>query len=251
MSYPILAIWAHPRSMSTAIERAMRHRNDCFVYHEPFLMQYYRKIGKEIPGVSMDGFDVQGSYEATRDDILKRSVNQPVFIKDMSYHVLPMMFNDLQFASKMFNVFLVRDLRRSIASYFKQDENMTLDEIGVEAQWRHQSFLKNAIPHRTMVVGSEDIGRHPEKMMSMIWNAAGFMNDKEALDWKNRNMPTELENVDSWHQNLSKADGIYHDERDADKLFTEAVEKAPHLANYRSHHYPFYEQLIEQKISAY
>lgn len=26
--FPIIALWAHPRSMSTAIERIMRERND-------------------------------------------------------------------------------------------------------------------------------------------------------------------------------------------------------------------------------
>ncbi|MEP1535029.1 MAG: hypothetical protein ABJQ34_19120 [Paracoccaceae bacterium] len=249
MSYPILALWAHPRSMSTAIERAMRHRSDCYVFHEPFLMQYYRRIGKKIPGVEMNGFDVQGGYEATRSDILKRAETQPVFIKDMSYHVLPMMFGDLEFATRLFNVFLLRDPRKSIASYYKQDKGLTLEEVGIEAQWRHQSFLRNAIPYRTMVVGSEDIGRRPNEMMRFIWQAAGFANEEAALQWQDRAMPKELMNVESWHQNLIKADGIYHDQRDPDKVFTEAVEKAPHLAEYRAHHQPFYEQLIEQKVN--
>lgn len=249
MSHPILALWAHPRSMSTAIERAMRHRSDCYVFHEPFLMQYYRRIGKEIPGVEMNGFDVQGGYEATRDAILSQAEKQPVFLKDMSYHVLPMMFGDLEFANRIFNVFLLRDPRKSIASYFKQDQGMTLEEIGIEAQWRHRNFLNNAIPSRTMVVGSEDIGRRPVEMMSFIWQAAGFSVEEEALHWEGRSMPDELQNVETWHQNLVSAKGIYHDTRDPDKVFADAVEQAPHLADYLSHHQPFYEQLIEQKVN--
>ncbi|MDH3659971.1 MAG: hypothetical protein OEU92_08075 [Alphaproteobacteria bacterium] len=39
--FPIIALWCHPRSMSTAIERIMRERGDCRCFHEPFLYDYY------------------------------------------------------------------------------------------------------------------------------------------------------------------------------------------------------------------
>lgn len=38
---PIIFLWAHPRSMSTAIERIMRERGDFDCLHEPFLHYYY------------------------------------------------------------------------------------------------------------------------------------------------------------------------------------------------------------------
>jgi hypothetical protein len=38
---PIIFLWAHPRSMSTAIERVMRERCDFDCLHEPFLRYYY------------------------------------------------------------------------------------------------------------------------------------------------------------------------------------------------------------------
>ena len=37
----ILALWCHPRSVSTAFERVMRERGDLGVLHEPFMYDYY------------------------------------------------------------------------------------------------------------------------------------------------------------------------------------------------------------------
>ena len=42
MSHPVYAMWSHPRSMSTAIERIMRERGDLDCAHEPFMYDYLR-----------------------------------------------------------------------------------------------------------------------------------------------------------------------------------------------------------------
>ena len=48
--HPIIALWVHPRSMSTAIERIMRERGDLDCLHEPFMYYYYVGLGKrELP----------------------------------------------------------------------------------------------------------------------------------------------------------------------------------------------------------
>ena len=47
---PIVFLWAHPRSMSTAIERVMRERGDFECLHEPFLHHYYlERSNKPLP----------------------------------------------------------------------------------------------------------------------------------------------------------------------------------------------------------
>ena len=52
---PIIFLWAHPRSMSTAIERVMRERGDFDCLHEPFLRCYYlmrvnlERVNKPLP----------------------------------------------------------------------------------------------------------------------------------------------------------------------------------------------------------
>jgi hypothetical protein len=47
---PIIFLWAHPRSMSTAIERVMRERGDFDCLYEPFLRCYYLvRVNKPLP----------------------------------------------------------------------------------------------------------------------------------------------------------------------------------------------------------
>lgn len=48
----IIALWTHPRSISTAFERVMMERGDFKILHEPFSYLYYVKgdsasIGQE------------------------------------------------------------------------------------------------------------------------------------------------------------------------------------------------------------
>ncbi|MGI9463794.1 MAG: hypothetical protein ACR2OM_07640, partial [Aestuariivirgaceae bacterium] len=121
MSHPIVGLWAHPRSMSTATERIMRERGDCTVFHEPFLVDYYlhRAVG-QMAMLEEDKTKPR-DYEAVRAMLLDAAGDRPVFFKDMSYYVVPRIFEDEAFARRLCNVFLIRDPRRSIASYFKLD----------------------------------------------------------------------------------------------------------------------------------
>ncbi|WP_283176701.1 hypothetical protein [Gemmobacter sp. 24YEA27] len=69
----IYALWSHPRSMSTAMERVMRERGDLDCAHEPFMYDYY--VHRAIR--QMPHFDVRPdhpvSYPAIRDHLLARA----------------------------------------------------------------------------------------------------------------------------------------------------------------------------------
>ena len=63
--HPIIALWSHPRSMSTAFERIMRSRGDLDCLHEPFMYDYYVHRAKRV----MPHFDA----EAEHPRILRRA----------------------------------------------------------------------------------------------------------------------------------------------------------------------------------
>lgn len=148
--HPIIAMWSHPRSMSTAIERIMRERGDLDCLHEPFMYDYY--VHRQVR--RMPHFDVQKdhptSYGAIRDMILERAEKGPVFFKDMSYYVMPHLLDDRDFAGRLTNVFLVRDPIASIPSYHKLDPDLTLEEIGLEAQAVHFDALEAGASHHPL-----------------------------------------------------------------------------------------------------
>lgn len=60
--HPIIALWSHPRSMSTATERIMRERGDLRCFHEPFMYLYY--VGDEIKEMPHFEADPEGMIRA-------------------------------------------------------------------------------------------------------------------------------------------------------------------------------------------
>ena len=115
MSHPIIALWSHPRSMSTAFERIMRARGDLDCLHEPFMYDYYvNRSTRQMP--HFDAMDTHPkSYDAIRDMILARAAEGPIFLKDMSYYVVPHLLADADFLDRVTHSFLVRLLHKLTA----------------------------------------------------------------------------------------------------------------------------------------
>lgn len=248
--HPIIAMWSHPRSMSTAVERIMRERGDLDCLHEPFMYDYY--VHRRVR--TMPHFDVQPdhpvSYGAIRDMLLERSEKQPVFIKDMSYYVMPQILADKDFAARLTNVFLVRDPVASIPSYYKLDPDLTLDEIGLEAQARHFDALA-AEGGTPAVIVSEDVRADPEGVMGALWRRIGLPHVAAAFDWQNE-APKDWAQVGGWHGDVSSAKGIRPltpEERAAQQQSFDALAaKVPHLRGFLDHHRPFYAHLAAHAV---
>lgn len=247
MSHPIIALWSHPRSMSTAFERIMRARGDLECLHEPFMYDYYiNRSKREMPHFdAMD--DHPRNYDAIRDMILEKAERGPVFFKDMSYYVVPHIFADTAFFGRITHSFLVRDPRASIVSYAKLDSGITLEEVGLEAQWIHASHLIEQGGRQPVVMRSEALQADAVGQMRRYWNAVGLDEKPEALDWKDP-APSDWQQVSGWHQEVMSSKTIRPPSADQDRetqaQFDRLVSKAPHFADYYAHHAAFYAKLV-------
>ena len=243
--HPIVSLWCVPRSMSTAVERVMRARGDCACFHEPFMYDYYvgRRV-REMPHFEPDP-ERPTHYRDIRASLIESAVEQPVFFKDMSYYVVPQIFDDREFNARLRNVFLIRDPRRSIASYFKLDPHLTREEIGFESQSRHVEWLEESTGQTPLILEAEFVRRDPESAMIRLWNAVGLTPMKGALHWKPRAVPEGWDEVAGWHEGILNSGGIRApvDEPDPDELFASIAKAAPHLQGYLDHHWPYYEHL--------
>lgn len=249
-SPPIIALWAHPRSMSTATERIMRERGDCTVFHEPFLADYYvHRAVRQMPMLELDE-DAPRDYEAVRRMILKSAEDGPVFFKDMSYYVVPRIFDDRDFAGRLVNLFLIRDPRRAIASYHKLDPDMTLTEVGIEAQWQHASFLRDELGREPLVVEAEAVQADAAGVLGALWRKIGLPFVEEAFSWSADTAPEGWKYVQGWHGDALSSRGIRQSRDDAQAVFDEAARQAPHLADFLAHHLPFYERLKDLASAA-
>lgn len=244
--HPIIALWSHPRSMSTATERIMRERGDLDCAHEPFMYDYYvhRQVRK------MPHFDVQDghptSYGAIRDMLLARGEQQPVFFKDMAYYVMPHILEDAEFCNRVTHCFLVRNPMASITSYHKLDPEVTLEEIGLEAQLNLLEGLRDRTGKTPAVICAEDVRNDPTGVIGALWRACGLPPAPQAFDWQNET-PKDWGQVEGWHGDVSRSSGIRpitEEERQKQALaFAERSAAAPHLQQYLDHHSPSYNAL--------
>lgn len=244
----IFALWSHPRSMSTAMERVMRERGDLDCAHEPFMYDYYVHRGIRV----MPHFEIRPdhpvSYATIRDHLIARSEKGPVFFKDMSYYVMPHVLDDAIFAKRLVNTFLIRDPAASITSYHKLDPEVTLDEIGLEAQWKHYSALK-AAGAEPVVIRAEAVRKDTRAAMAQYWKAVGLPFSEVAFNWQ-AEKPKDWDQVGGWHGDVSTSSGIRplgdDETRETREKFDRMVQTHPRMREHLAHHQPFYDLLAAE-----
>jgi hypothetical protein len=247
VSHPIIALWSHPRSMSTAFERIMRARGDLDCLHEPFMYDYYvNRSTRQMP--HFDAMDEHPkNYDAIRDMILARADDGPVFFKDMSYYVVPHLLADETFLNRVTHSFLVRDPHASILSYAKLDPDMLLEEIGLEAQWRHAEAVMARTGKAPVVVRSEAVQADPEGQMARYWDAVGLAHAPQALHWDDP-APADWQQVQGWHGEVMASSTIRpitpEQAARVSADFDGLAAQHPRFGQYLEHHLPFHERLL-------
>lgn len=243
--HKIIALWAHPRSMSTATERIMRERGDLTCFHEPFMHDYYVGQGRDFPGFEpLDGHPT--TYDGICTMLEQEATRAPVFFKDMAYYVVPRMLDDSARLARITHSFLIRSPMASILSYHKLDPGFDLEHVGLEAQWRLYEAVREA-GHSPVVVEAEMVRADPRGTMRAYWSAVGLDYAEAAFDWQAP--PKDWEHVSAWHEEASTSSGIRT--ADAEEMvrkqmeFDALIEDEPHLRDYLEHHLPFYRKLTE------
>lgn len=251
MSFPIIALWSHPRSMSTAFERIMRARGDLECLHEPFMYDYYiNRSTRRMPHFEAKP-DHPVSYLDIRGMILAKAEAKPVFFKDMSYYVMPQILDDPPFLDRVTHSFLVRDPKAAIVSYAKLDPDLTCEEVGLEAQWRQLEALLDR-GKKPAVIQSECVQADPLGQMRRYWNAVGLPDAPQALEWTD-DAPQDWQQVAGWHQNVLATksvrplteDSVNKIARESEELFA----AQPRFKLVYEHHLQFYDKLLQYELS--
>ncbi len=251
--HPIIFLWSHPRSVSTATERIMRERGDLQCLHEPFLHYYYlHKMKKPLAHFKGEA-DHPVSYEDTRNWITDMAKQGPVFAKDMSYYVLPELLEDREFCKQIRHCFLIRHPLKSILSYYKLDPGLSLEEIGLQAQWQHYQGIEKLGLETPIVLEAEVIQTDTKATMRLFWQALGLDYREQAFDWNNESTPQDWQYVKGWHAQVSASGGIkavsQADEDKARADFQQAAKEAPQLQEFLDAHLPSYEALKTRSLS--
>jgi hypothetical protein len=203
-----IALWAVPRSISTAFERVFVERDDFEVLHEPFSASYYYSTDRLSDRYGDEEPDPDSDYERVLAEVLKPREKR-VFIKDMAYHAKPLL--SPEFASKFVNTFILRDPKYVLTSYHKKWPDFTLEETGYEHLWRLYR-LATQVGQRPFVVDAMTFSENPVGVLSAYCERVGIPFDPDSLSWQPREV-RRWESWDGWHDEAQQSTGIERAER--------------------------------------
>ena len=207
--HKIVALWAVPRSTSTAFEWMMRQRGDMDCLHEPFGEAWYQgedplwprfKEGeKTTPGLTLD---------SVWDDIKARAEQGPVFIKDFPHYINHMW--DAEFLSHFTHAFLIRDPAKTLTSLYARWPDFDELEVGFPEQRALYDLVAALTGKAPPVVDSDDLLENPHGMTAAFCDAVGIPFIEEALTWEAGGDPSEHSWWDggSFHANLAQSTGL-------------------------------------------
>ena len=230
----------------------MRERGDLDCLQEPFMYYYYIECEvRAMPHFEVDA-DQPVCYQDIVQSLFDRAQKSPVFFKDMSYYVIPEMLKDEALLKRLTHSFLIRNPLKSIMSYHKLDNEVTLDEIGLESQWQHYEKIQQMTGASPVVIEAESVQANPELAIGGYWQQLGLDYRQEAFDWQNKSVPEDWAQVEGWHGSVSASQGIQAKAKESDdklhKQFQQYVDKTQsHQLNHLlEHHWPYYEKLRDQ-----
>jgi hypothetical protein len=232
-----VALWAVPRSVSTALERVFVERGDFKVFHEPFSASYYYS-----PERRSDRFAAtQPKEEYEHGKVLARireEREKPVFFKDMAYHVAG--FMSREFVSGFTNTFITRDPAPVIASLYKFWPDFTFEETGYEQQHRlFELAVENG--EDPAVMDAADLTRDPEGTIRAYCENLGVRFVPEALSWEPGEVPG-WQMWAEWHEEAAESTGIKSQPLEDD------TEVPPGLERVYERCLPYYEELHEKRL---
>lgn len=232
-----VALWAVPRSVSTAFERVFMERGDFKVFHEPFSASYYYSEERRSNRYA----DEEPKEEYNPENVLAMILEyreEPVFFKDMAYHVAGFMTRE--FASKFTNTFIIRNPTPVIASLNRFWPDFTLEETGYEQQHRLFGFaVENG--EEPAIVDASDLIRNPEGTVAAYCEKLGIPFMPEALSWEPHKVP-EWEMWSKWHDEAEQSTGIKRQPLEDDTEIPEGLEET------YEHCLPYYEELYEKRL---
>jgi len=205
----IIALWAVPRSTSTAFEWMMRQRGDLDCLHEPFGEAGYQGEDPLWPRFRAGEKTTKGlSVESVWQDIQDRAAKQPVFLKDFPHYI-----NHIwtpEFLSHFTHAFLIRDPAKTITSMYARWPDFDELEVGFPEQRALFDLLTALNGAPPPVIDSDDLLAQPAEMVEAFCQAVDIPFVESALRWEAGGDPSAHSWWDggSFHANLAKSTGL-------------------------------------------
>lgn len=244
--HKIIALWAVPRSTSTAFEFMMSQRGDLDCLHEPFgeawyqgeapLWFRYEPGAKTTPGLTL---------ESVWADIQSRAEKGPVFFKDFPHYVNHMW--DEAFLSHFTHAFLIRDPALTITSMYDKWPDFHDGEVGFPEQRALFDLLTALNGAPPPVFDSDDILENPKGMVEAFCHAVGIPFIEKALSWEPGGDTSQFSWWDggSFHKNLSQSTGLMRQKR----KYVTLEDTPPRVQQVYRRMKPHYDRLYAHRVT--
>ena len=204
----IFALWAVPRSTSTAFEWMMRMRGDMTCFHEPFGEVWYQGESPDWPRLQPDSVRTPGlTYQSAWATLRSAAADGPVFVKDFP-HYLDALWSD-DFFDHFTHSFIIRDPAKTLTSMYKHWPDFHIKETGFAEQRALFDHLAAKSGTPPPVIDSDDLLENPPGVVEAWCRAMGIEFIEEALRWE-AGARDEVSWWDggSFHENLRNSKGL-------------------------------------------
>ncbi len=215
----IIALWAVPRSTSTAFEYMMRQRKDFVCLHEPFGEAWYQGENPLWPRFKPGEKTTPGlTIESVWKDIQEKAKENQIFFKDFP-HYLNHVWTP-SFLENFINIFLIRNPSKTITSIFDKWPDFDELEVGFPEQRALFDLISAINGKHPPVIDSDDLLERPKEMTKIFCGTVGIPFIEEALTWKVGSNLSQYSWWDggSFHSNLSKSTGLKSQQRNYVKI---------------------------------
>jgi hypothetical protein len=238
---PVIAMWAHPRAVSTAFLRMMIARGDVTVVHEP-LVTLADNGAIEVPGLSGGTVRMDSAAGLLRH-LTELAAQGPVFFKDTLEYRHQVLYDEPELIAAYRHTFIVREPARAIASHHALKPDLSCSDVGYEHQYDLFRLAWDVTGSRPVVITAERLLAEPAAVVSAYCEAVGLEFRPDALSWRPEDRP-EWRASRRWHLDAIESSGFQSPERS----YEVTVDNDDRLRSYYEHHKPFYDRMVEHAL---
>jgi len=234
----LIAMWAAPRSRSTAFFRSMLEHDGLVAIHEPF--DNIADHGSTL----VDGRPVADPEELIRT-LRGLAETATVFFKETTDRRHPAVLADRRFLKEVTHTFLIRSPAEIASSiYALQGPGLTLPQIGLEHAYDLREAILAAGGAQPIVVDSDDLMADPAATMAAYCARVGIPFSESALHWAPGDRD-EWRQSARWHVRVNESSGFTH----SPASYEITAANNAMLADFTAHHEPFYRALREHRMA--
>jgi hypothetical protein len=244
MKRTAFALWAHPRSLSTAFERMILQRGDFYVLHEPFCT-FYDTGSVEI--VSPEGCIVRlDSFDAIADCIIDWSGSNNVFLKETVEYRYEILFRRTDLLRTFTHTFMVREPEKTINSHYAMNAHFSFGELGYGNLLDLYDMLEKEKIGLADVVDADELLDDPSAVISNYCIRTGITYDPASLSWKAEDNQL-WRRTQKWHEAVSTSTGFSA----AVQQYSVTVQNHAGLRGYYDQSLPLYIKLKSLQLTTH